>query len=37
MEETPYFSANWPEFGGKRNAQFARFLHAFQEHTIIVK
>ena len=37
MVETPYFSANWPEFSPKRDAQFARFLHAIQEHIIIVK
>ena len=30
MEETPYFSENWLEFGVKRNALFARFLHAIQ-------
>ena len=34
MVETPYFSANWPEFSLKRNAQFALFLHAIQEHII---
>ena len=37
MVETPYFSANWPEFSLKRNAQFPRFLHAIQEHIIVVK
>ena len=38
MVETPYFSANWPDFSLKRNAQFARFLsHAIQEHMMIVK